>query len=256
MTPHPLSAGFHWTDSPVSDGPLSAADIAQYDRLGYVVARAVLPRSVVDEVRMAIDDWEARTEDFLLRQPGGEMFIASAGQITFTVHIARRDAVAAAFVEHPALRGVARQLLGEDTTLYWDQAVYKKPEPNRVFPWHQDNGYAFVEPQQYLTCWVPLTPATVHNGCPRVAPGLHRCGTLQHWAEPWGLTCLETVDAVQVAEADPGDVVVFSSLTPHMTGPNRTAEVRKSYIVQYCHAGAEVVAADGTRTPITERVLL
>jgi ectoine hydroxylase-related dioxygenase (phytanoyl-CoA dioxygenase family) len=96
----------------------------------------------------------------------------------------------------------------------------------------------------------------VHNGCPQVAPGLHRAGTLQHWVEPWGLTCLGAVDGAQVAEADPGDVVVFSSLTPHMTGPNRTAEVRKSYIVQYCHAGAEVVAADGTRTPISERVLL
>ena len=35
-----------------------------------------------------------------------------------------------------------------------------------------------------------------------------------------------------------GSIVVFSSLTPHFTGRNRTDEVRKSYIVQYCHDGA------------------
>ena len=41
------------------------------------------------------------------------------------------------------------------------------------FPWHQDNGYAFLEPQQYLTCWIALTDATRENGCPWVVPGLH-----------------------------------------------------------------------------------
>jgi hypothetical protein len=35
--------------------------------------------------------------------------------------------------------------------------------------------------------------------------------------------------------------VVFSSLTPHSTGPNRTGDVRKAYIVQYAPSGAEVV---------------
>ena len=35
---------------------------------------------------------------------------------------------------------------------------------------HQDNGYAYVHPQQYLTIWLALTDATVDNGCPWVAP--------------------------------------------------------------------------------------
>ena len=33
-------------------------------------------------------------------------------------------------------------------------------------------------------------------------------------------------------------MVVFSSLTPHRTGPNVTNEVRKAYIVQYAPDGA------------------
>jgi phytanoyl-CoA hydroxylase len=35
--------------------------------------------------------------------------------------------------------------------------------------------------------------------------------------------------------------VVFSSLTPHRTGPNRTGEVRKAYILQYAPEGACVL---------------
>ena len=31
-----------------------------------------------------------------------------------------------------------------------------------------------VQPQQYLTCWVALTDATIANGCPQVRPSLHR----------------------------------------------------------------------------------
>ena len=68
--------------------------------------------------------------------------------------------------------------------------MYKKPEKPRRFPWHQDNGYKFIEPQAYLTCWIAITDATEDNGCPHVAPGLHRLGTLEHtYVEPLGWEC-------------------------------------------------------------------
>jgi hypothetical protein len=38
--------------------------------------------------------------------------------------------------------------------------------------------------------------------------------------------------------------VVFSSLTPHRTGPNLTDSVRKAYILQYAPDGARVVQTD------------
>ncbi len=104
--------------------------------------------------------------------------------------------------------------------LYWEQAVYKEPEKPRSFPWHQDNGYTFIEPQQYLTCWVALTDATVENGCPWVIPGLHRLGTLEHWMTDYGWECLHDPAGAVAVPAHAGDIVVFSSLTPHLTGPN------------------------------------
>ena len=112
--------------------------------------------------------------------------------------------------------------------LYWDQAVYKKPGTADIFPWHQDNGYTFIEPQQYLTCWVALTDATVENGCPWVVPGAHRRGTLAHTWSDLGWVCLpEKPPEAFPAPVAAGGIVLFSSLTPHATGPASAVRLRK-----------------------------
>jgi ectoine hydroxylase-related dioxygenase (phytanoyl-CoA dioxygenase family) len=57
-------------------------------------------------------------------------------------------------------------------------------------------------------------------------------------------------------EAPAGSVVVFSSLTPHRTGPNLTDHVRKAYIVQYAPTGAVVLHGSGRRehTPASDPI--
>ena len=111
--------------------------------------------------------------------------------------------------------------------------------------WHQDTGYTFTNPQHYLTCWVSLNGATVDNGCPWVLPGAFRNGTYLHrWVDPIGWQCLDEVDGAVPAEVPAGGAVVFSSLTPHQTGPNLTAEARKAYIIQYGPAGMDRVLGD------------
>ena len=42
---------------------------------------------------------------------------------------------------------------------------------------------------------------------------------------------------------------MFSSLTPHLTGPNTTDAVRKAYILQYAPAGAEILRGDPRGPP-------
>ncbi len=248
--PHPRSSGFEWQRATTIPRFLNRDQVEQYHRDGYVLVEDAIDLAAIDELRAAIDEHEARVEGFLRELPDQTMFIAVADKITFTVHLVTRCEAARHFAHHPALVDICHDLVGPDVRLYWDQAVYKKPEPAREFPWHQDNGYAFVEPQQYLTCWVPLTDATVDNGCPWVMPGLHRMGTLVHDATPVGFQCLHDSTGAVPVEAPAGSVVVFSSLTPHRTGPNITDATRKSYIVQYAPSDAHVVDVDtGARTP-------
>jgi ectoine hydroxylase-related dioxygenase (phytanoyl-CoA dioxygenase family) len=241
---HEQNEHFSWQPHTGPFGFVTADQARMYDDLGYFVLEDAFDPAVVEEMVTEIDPFEAQVEEALRSFDKGTAFIARADEITFTTHLVTRSARLRAIVAADPLLGLCRDLIGPDVRLYWDQAVYKKPDTDASFPWHQDNGYAFVEPQQYLTCWIALTDATRDNGCPWVVPGLHRLGTLAHHLTDTGYVCLDNPpDAVPVP-VQAGSVVVFSSLTPHCTGPNRTDEVRKAYIVQYAPDGAEVQVRD------------
>jgi ectoine hydroxylase-related dioxygenase (phytanoyl-CoA dioxygenase family) len=242
---HPWNAGFTWVDRAGPFLALGADQVAQFDEEGYVVVPDLLDPATVERVRAEVDRYEQRMADHLASLEGGRIAIAEDGAITFTTHLVARSDLLRDLSRHPRIVGICADLIGPDVNLYWDQAVYKKPEKPRRFPWHQDNGYAFVEPQQYLTVWVALTDATRANGCPVVAPRFHRLGTLAHtYIDPLGWECLRDPEGAVAAEVPAGGAVVFSSLTPHLTGPNTTGAVRKAYILQYAPLGAVVLRGD------------
>jgi ectoine hydroxylase-related dioxygenase (phytanoyl-CoA dioxygenase family) len=247
---HPWNRDFVWQDHVPPFCRVTPEQARQFDELGFFVLEGVFDAATVTKVRDEIDRHEAKLEEVLRRQENDRILIAEAGAITFTTHLVTRSPRLRAFAQHRVFADLCVDLVGPDSNLYWDQAVYKKPEKPRRFPWHQDNGYTFVEPQQYLTCWVALTDATVDNGCPQVVPGLHRLGTLAHrYVDPLGFECFADPDNVVAAPVGAGGMVVFSSLTPHLTGPNATDDVRKAYILQYAPAGARIQQGDADSGP-------
>jgi ectoine hydroxylase-related dioxygenase (phytanoyl-CoA dioxygenase family) len=162
-----------------------------------------------------------------------------------------RSAFVRRFVADDVFAGIAADLIGPDVRLYWDQSVYKQPNGAEPVLWHQDNGYTYVEPQAYLTCWLAITDATPQNGCIAVMPGAHRDGTLEHRSTPVGEECWGDWSQAVEVPVRAGSLVVFSSLTPHATKRNTTDFVRKAYIVQYAPDGAVALAGDPAAGPPT-----
>ncbi len=248
---HELNRDFVWRDHVGPRRLLTAEQVEQFDRDGFVLLDRVIPRDVIERVVAEIDPFEAQIEE-LLRSAGGKVFIARADEITFTTHIVVKSAYVREFVSNGPLLDLAHDLVGPDTRLYWDQSVYKKPHTVAPFPWHQDNGYNFVLPQAYLTCWIALTDTDETNGCPWVVPGLHRHGTLEHHMTDLGWVCLDDAPGAVPVPAKAGSIIAFTSLTPHCTGSNTTDDVRKSYIVQYAPDGAIIHRRnDGGYDPLT-----
>ncbi|MCZ6459708.1 MAG: phytanoyl-CoA dioxygenase family protein [Gammaproteobacteria bacterium] len=238
MELHERNRDFQWQDP---SGPyefISEAQAEAFCRDGAFCLEKAFDAEEIAAVVAAIDPIEAEAEAFLSAQEDGTYGIARAGEISFSPHLVARDEVLARFARHEVLLALLRDLIGNDVRLYWDQLVYKKGNTADEFPWHQDNGYTFVEPQQYLTCWIALTAASVDNGCPWIVPGVHRSGTLHHRWTPLGFQCLENPAGAVPLPLEVGSIAVFSSLTPHRTGPNTTPDTRKAYILQYAADGA------------------
>ena len=244
---HPWNRDFAWVPSEPPFSVLSPEQAASFDRDGFVVVPDVFDAATLAEVTAEIDGFEAEVEAGLRRRDGERFAIAEAGAITFATHLVARSERLRAFSTHPFFVGVCADLIGPDVNLYWDQGVYKKPEKPRRFPWHQDNGYAFVEPQQYLTCWVALTDATVDNGCPQVARGLHRPARSR---TPTSTRSASSACTTPTTWPSPRWVRAawWCSRASPRTSPARTprAATRKAYILQHAPRGRRAPRRPGT----------
>ena len=190
-----------------------------------------------------------------VREHGGTDGISRASEITFTTHLAEHDAAIAAFARRPEFVAITSELLGADVDLYWNQSVFKMPEGEKEFPWHQDDGYTAVSPSPYLTLWLSLNGANIENGTVSVLPGSHKNGLVPHKPSPLGLICHDADDPDQGVpiEVPAGGIAAFWSTTMHKSGVNRSKEIRKAYILQY--SKAPLVRVD-TGEPIVNALVL
>lgn len=135
---------------------------------------------------------------------------------------------------------IAKQLLGDDVTSGGDHAILKPPYTEAATPWHQDEAYWSADKEyNALSIWIPLQEATVENGCMHFVPGTQRHEVLPH--HPIGndprVIGLEVDDVEQWmthAVACPlpaGGATIHHSRTLHYTGPNRTDQPRRAYII-------------------------
>ncbi len=255
---HKFNNGFSWQSRPTNDlRRLDVSTVSDFNEKGYVLIRNAVPAEELQNLLAVIDRLESNEDATVLTFDTGEAIKYNTNEMTFACNLTARSTVLKAFSQGELMQGLMHDLIGPDVRLYWDQAVYKKPRHVADFAWHQDNGYTFTEPQDYLTCWLALSDADASNGCPWILPGLHRNGTFAHERTDEGLVIAgldhdSIVDRAICTPARAGDMVVFSSLTPHMTGPNLTNETRKSYILQYMADGAARIHDDGHHEVLTD----
>lgn len=250
---HPWNIEFEWHDLEGPFTTISAEHARDYDTLGYFVVEDAFDAGTLAELDAALAPGNEKVGEFLERA-GGRFSVAGLDTQIVAPHAVLRSDVAREFCGHPVLAGIAHDILGARPRLYWEQSVYKVPHGAEPVLWHQDNGYTYVEPQSYLTCWVAISDATLDNGCVHVMPRVHREGTLRHVHTPIGEECWGDWETAVAVPVRAGSIVVFTSLTPHATPVNTTDELRKAYIVQYAADGAVVCKGDPERGAPTERI--
>ena len=170
-----LNTELFWAQPEPPYQQITQAQADAYRHEGGFILENAFTQTEINRLIEALDPMEAEANAHIARMSSDQPSIARADEIVFGLmlfyNLLRRNI--------SPNTGFCSLVPGFDWSsgrVYWDQLVYKRPGTAQEFPWHQDNGYTFVTPQQYLTCWVALTDATTENGCPWIAPGLHRPG--------------------------------------------------------------------------------
>jgi ectoine hydroxylase-related dioxygenase (phytanoyl-CoA dioxygenase family) len=213
----------------------------QMETNGYTIFEDVFTAAEMNDLDAVLEGFFNRHRQALLA--GGDQGISRGDEIVFTHDLAEQDDRIRAFVTRDEFVALSTAFLGPDTDLYWNQTVYKLPEAQRLFPWHQDDGYTRVEPFPYLTLWLAIGDATEENGCISVLPGSHRRGFVEHRKSPIGLVCHDSDDPDQgiTVPLKSGSIAAFWSLTMHKSGPNRSRGIRKAYVIQFIPVGMRVM---------------
>ena len=112
-----------------------------------------------------------------------------------------------------------------------------------VAPWHQDAGVTWADADPYfiLTVWLPLTEATVENGCLQIIPRTHGKGLMLHHTKPGVGTVImdeempqETVLTLPMSK---GDLLLMHKEIPHSSMANVSETIRWSMDLRYQPTG-------------------
>lgn len=226
--------------------PLSDAQIRQFRTQGYCTHGPLFSEAEIADMLAEFD----RLRDRRLVQLGTR----EDGPLDYQPCVYVESPLLLRYVSDERWCAIMFQLIGPDVRMYWEQGVAKPPYAKTELPWHQDNGYAPTLPEEYVTCWLALDDATRENGCIWVLPGSHTRGTVKHRAA--GPSFRSGYDGPEPGIAVPvkrGEVLLFSSLILHRSGPNVTERPRRSWIIQFC--AADAIHAN-TGKPLTDRLLV
>lgn len=210
---------------------------AEYQRLGYLVARslfdpAAIARAREEAVRLYGRDDLIAPENLRCRY---QVDPASGERLFETFDPIVDLAPSAAAIAHDRRLGaLLAELYGEPAALFKDKLIYKPPGcPG--YGLHQDWIAWPGFPRTFITVLAPLEPSTRDNGCTIVYPGCHLRGALSASDGEYHELPAGTVDeaAAVPLELEPGDAAIFSGFTPHRSARNASAGWRRQLYLSY-----------------------
>jgi hypothetical protein len=217
---------------------LSAAQVAGYERDGFVSPVPVLSATEALAARAELEAWEAARGapiDFPEKSKSYLLF-DWADQL----------------VHHPAILDAVEDLIGPDILVYHSTLFLKEARSAAFVRWHQDSTYFYLAPHLHVTAWVALSDASEAAGCMRALPGSHRWGNIAHDDKPEPMNMIrrgqgisERFDA-ETGCAMPlraGEMSLHHTDLVHASGANDTDDRRIGLAISYIPARVRPTAA-------------
>lgn len=132
-----------------------------------------------------------------------------------------------------------RDIFNDEPLLFKDKLIFKLPG-TQGYTMHQDQAWwQLCPPDDILSVLIAIDGADAANGALELFSGYHHQlltpkGELRNLDE----NEIAKIDSArgELMETQPGDVVIFHSLTPHQSGVNASAKPRRSLYLSYSAA--------------------
>lgn len=216
---------------PVTQFQLTDNEVRFYREEGYLYLPGVVDAAMVDALRDEVFDIMAaagRNRDDLRQNAGVKGKLWQSGQYL-------KESALDSYINSPHLLSIASQLMEGESSLYMPFTAVKGGGGGGVFHFHQDNQYTTFDGPG-INLWMALSPMSPENGCLMVVPRSHLHGTEQESISPDGdghRAVAQDPTRFLPVRMNPGDMIAFSRLTIHGSGPNTTDEPRLAYAVQF-----------------------
>ena len=227
---------------------LTAAQIADFERDGYLFPLRAFSAAEARGYRDALEAYEAETGD------------AIHSNMRHKVHLLFRWADEV--VHHPRILDAVADILGPDLLCWTTNFFIKEAEDPAFVSWHQDSTYWGLEPADVVTAWVAFTDAPVESGAMKFLPGTHKLDQIAHrdtYADDNLLTRGQEIE-MSVDEADAVDVPLRAGefslhhiRLVHGSKPNTTPDRRIGLAVRYIPTYVRQVKIDDSATLVRGR---
>jgi ectoine hydroxylase-related dioxygenase (phytanoyl-CoA dioxygenase family) len=227
---------------------ISEAQREQYREEGYFILPGVIPEA---DLRMLRAECDRFIERINAEMDAAGVTVQGLNHRDSRYFIAKRHRESdylPRFIFSDLIAQICRATLGDEAYLFWEQYVVKCAEVGMKFSWHQDSGYVGHDHRPYVTCWCALDPVSEENGTAYILP-FSRAGTRQreeHVRQEGSndLVGYHGDDRGIPVVGPAGTIAVFSSVTFHRSGPNRTGQIRRVYLPQY--SAEPILKRDGS----------
>ncbi len=211
---------------------LSDAQIGQYREQGWIAPIDIMSEAEAANILAELENAEARHPDHLHAENRNNAHLS----FPFLSDLAL----------DPRIVDAAEQLVGPDISLWSTVLFIKEPSSGAFVSWHQDAYYMALEPANFVTAWIALTPSTRESGCVSVIPGtyLGRADHQDEYGDDNILTRGQTIGGVDESAAvdlvlRPGQMSLHHPWLIHGSQPNRS-DRRRVGIAMQSYLGGDV----------------
>lgn len=218
-------------------GPLTAEQLADFDRDGYLFVKGLLDP---EETRMLV---EAARADGRMQKAGMDVKDTQGRRTNLSLWNHPGDDIYGVIARSEKVARAMEQILGDEVYHYHSKLSAKEPKVGGAWEWHQDYGYWYFNGCLYpdmASCFIAVDPCTKENGCMQVLKGSHKLGRIEHgrFGEQVGADPERVKNACERLELvhclmEPGDGFFFHGNTLHMSEANLSDAPRWGLICCY-----------------------